>query len=71
MPRIITISYGRTFNDGNYEVSRLDLSAELGVNENYEDAFEDLLNKMQILRNRELDYVPTAKEELPRRKRRP
>lgn len=70
MPRIIQITFGRTYNDGNFESTRLDLAAELGVNEDYEDAFQDLLNKMQVLRNRELDYVPTLKEELPRRRRR-
>jgi hypothetical protein len=69
MAQITEISYGRTFNDGNFEASRIDIKAEVGVNENFDDVFNQLQDKMQFMRNAELDYVPTLNEELPRRRR--
>lgn len=69
MPRIVEISYGRTFNDGDYESTRLDVKAELEVNENYEDAFISLYDSLVVLRDLQLDQVP--KPTTPSRGRRP
>jgi hypothetical protein len=69
MSRIIEISLGKTWNNGNFESSRIDLKAEVGINEDYDSCFADLLDKIHILRDKELDYVP-ASEEPTRRKRR-
>jgi len=58
MPRIISINYGRTWNDGNYESSRIDVSAELGLNESYDDGFKALYDTVEELRQIQLDRVP-------------
>lgn len=41
---IFQISYGKTFNDGNYESSRIDMTASVDADESFEDAFEDLVD---------------------------
>ena len=68
MPRITKIQYGRTFNDGNYESTRIDVEGELGINEEYQDAFIALYDAVVILRDLQLDQVPKPVETTRRRR---
>jgi hypothetical protein len=63
MPRVTSITFGKTFNDGNFESTRLDLTAELGLNESFDDAFADLIDKLNELREMQLDaYEPKRRK---------
>jgi hypothetical protein len=55
MPRIIQIEFSKTYNDSNYESSKIGLQAELGVNEDYAEAFDIVLDTIEELRIKQLD----------------
>ncbi len=52
--KIKSISYGRTFNDGNYETSRIDMTADVDPDESVEDVFEALVDSVFEARKIEL-----------------
>ncbi len=54
---IKTISYGKTFNDGNYESSRIDMIATVDEGEAIQDAFEDLVDAVFDARNAEIKFT--------------
>ena len=56
--KITTISYGRTFNNGNFESSRIDVTVEVEAKEEPEDVFVKLFDKVEIMRNIELEELP-------------
>ena len=56
--KITTISYGRTFNNGNFESSRIDISVEVEAKEEPEDVFVKLFDKVETMRNIELEELP-------------
>lgn len=51
--QIKTVSYGRTFNNGNFESSRIDVSAELDNGDNEMACFEDLVDVVLECRKKE------------------
>jgi copper(I)-binding protein len=54
MAKIKTISYGRTFNNGNYESTRIEISADVDPNgEVHDNVMKQLMREMDRLR--ELD----------------
>ena len=68
MARTLELEYHRTYNNGNYEASKIGIKVELGVSEIPLEAFNDLLQQMIVLRNMELDYVPPLSSERKRRR---
>lgn len=41
-PQIRSITFGRTFNDGNYESTRIDLTVDVRPDEDPRDIFDEL-----------------------------
>lgn len=64
--KITEMKYGRTWNDGNFESTRIDLTAELEPTEESEDAFVKLYDQMVVLRDTQLDQVAPTKGRLRR-----
>lgn len=54
---IKTISYGKTFNDGNYESSRIDMTASVDEGEDVLEAFEDLVDLVFDARKAEINIA--------------
>ena len=54
---IKTISYGKTFNDGNYESSRIDMTASVDEGEDVLEAFEDLVDLVFDARKAEINFA--------------
>lgn len=54
---IKTISYGRTWNDGNFESSRIDMTASVDEDEDVLEAFEDLVDLVFDARKAEINIA--------------
>lgn len=54
---IKTISYGRTWNDGNFESSRIDMTASVDEGEDVLEAFEDLVDLVFDARKAEINIA--------------
>jgi len=59
--KITEITYGRTFNNGNFESTRIDLTVEINPKDEVEDVFLELFDQITILRDTELDQIPTKR----------
>lgn len=51
--KIRSIAYGRTFNNGNYESSRIDLTVDLYEDDDLEEAFGLLIEEVERFRSME------------------
>ena len=60
--KFTTINYGRTFNLGNYESSRIDITCELGPKDKVDDAFQELFYQVEELHNIELEEMKPKKK---------
>jgi hypothetical protein len=74
--KVKSITFGRTFSDGKgtYEFTRIDLTADVEPSEDENDAFKDLVDKVNELRELQLDMPDksnTIEHEPPNRSRRP
>lgn len=63
MPRITAVTYGRTFNNGNYEASRIDLSCDVLEGEKVETIFRELMLSIEDMRSQERKYQAAQAEE--------
>lgn len=59
--QIKTVSYGRTFNLGDFKSSRIDFSAELDDGDNENEAFEDLMDLVYAAHKKEMEIVKGEK----------
>jgi hypothetical protein len=53
MSRVTSITYGRTFNNGNYETSRIDVTCDVRPDEAPEDIIEELFKVVHEMREQE------------------
>jgi len=60
--KFATINYGRTFNLGNYESSRIDITYELGPKDKVEDVFQELFYQVEELHDIELEEMKPKKK---------
>lgn len=51
--KIRSIAYGRTFNNGNYESSRIELAVDLFEGDDPEEAFDLLIEEVERFRSME------------------
>jgi len=51
--KITSVSYGRTFNNGNYESSRIDITCDVLRGEDPEEIFEELIETVESFREEE------------------
>ena len=54
MPKIKSISFGRTFSDGDFEFSRIDVGVDLLPGEHPNTVFDELMKQVDRLRKRQL-----------------
>ena len=52
-PKIRSITYGRTFNNGNYESSKIDLTVDVYPEEDPRDVFDELIEMLLEFREQE------------------
>lgn len=52
-----TISYGRTYSNGNYEFSRIDFTVDIEPGDNVDECYEDLYNWVHETRIKELQLI--------------
>jgi len=52
--QIKTVSFGKTFNDGSYESTRIDFSAEVDPGDDEMAAFEDLIDLVYEARKKQI-----------------
>ena len=52
--RVRSMAYGRTFNNGNYESSRIDFTVDLYEDEDAQLAFSELIAIVEDARDQEL-----------------
>ena len=50
MAHLKTIRLGKTYNDGNYESTRIDIEVDLYEGEDANGVFEDMLDQIDTLR---------------------
>lgn len=55
--KITELKYGRTWNDGNYESSRIDMTASVDEGEDVLEAFEDLVDLVFDARKAEINIA--------------
>lgn len=53
MAHLKTLRLGKTYNDGNYESTRIDIEVDLCEGEAAEDVFEDMLDQIDTLRRKQ------------------
>lgn len=53
MAHLKTITLGRTYNDGDYESTRIDITVDLDVGESPRTVFEEMLTHMDRLRKKQ------------------
>jgi hypothetical protein len=66
--KVKSITYGRTFNDGNFESTRIDVAGDIEPTDTPENAFKDLVDTVNEMR--ELQLNSPAPQEPTRRPRR-